>query len=194
MHLGKGPTVEKPVVICHFPLSYPILPQFFIKVVCLFINLLWMCAFSMVVPLYPICPISPRSMSHFTPGCPKSPQRLKLRVSKIINYTKWHDVEVTRNAPLLHSSNIYSHCTVLWSWLGLSLDKIYKKLQGIFPAFGIAKMSHFSPVSPTPVKPPVLKKKMFNWRINIRQKFQRNSHANSTFIFGIFFQQWYTPP
>ena len=38
--IGKGPTVEKPVVICHFPLSYPILPNSFIKVVCLFINLL----------------------------------------------------------------------------------------------------------------------------------------------------------
>ena len=24
--IGKGPAVEKSVVICHFPLSYPILP------------------------------------------------------------------------------------------------------------------------------------------------------------------------
>ena len=43
---------------------------------------------------------------------------------------------------IIHSS-IYSHCTVIMTWL----DKIYTKLQGIFP--GIAKMSHFSPVSPT---------------------------------------------
>ena len=64
-----------------------------------------------------------------------------LRDSKVINYTKLHDVEVSTKCSIIHSS-IYSHCTVIMTWL----DKIYKKLQGIFP--GIAKMSH-SPLLPS---------------------------------------------
>ena len=121
--IGKGPTVEKSVVICHFPLLYPILPNFFkIKVVCLFITPLSVCIFNG-------CPTLPH-LSHFTPlYVPLHPGLSqvtpKLRVSKIINYTKWHDVEVSQNAPLYTPVSIV---IVLWSWLGLTkYIKSYKE-------------------------------------------------------------------
>ena len=87
---------------------------FFFKLFSLFINLLFVCIFNG-------CPTLPH-LSHFTPlDVPLHPGLSqvtpKLRVSKIINYTKWHDVEVSQNAPLYTPVSIV---IVLWSWLGLT--------------------------------------------------------------------------
>ena len=95
---------------------------FFIKVVCLFISPLSVCIFNG-------CPTLPH-LSHFTPLDVPLHRGLsqvapKLRVSKIINYTKLHDVEVSRNAPLYTPVSIV---IVLWSWLGLTQNiKSYKE-------------------------------------------------------------------
>ena len=112
-----------------------------IKLFSLFINLLFVCIFNG-------CPTLPH-LSHFTPlDVPLHPGLSqvtpKLRVSKIINYTKWHDVEVSRNAPLYTPVSIV---IVLWSWLGLT--KYFQSYKESFLA--VANMSHFSPVSPTGV-------------------------------------------
>ena len=67
--IGKGPTVEKPVVICHFPLLYPILPNKKKKLfVCSSISFervhfQWLSHFTPSVPFHPArCPTSPRAV------------------------------------------------------------------------------------------------------------------------------------
>ena len=67
--IGKGPTVEKSVVICPFPLLYPILPIFFYYS-CLFVHhsfecvhFQWLSHFTPSVPFHPaLCPTSPRAV------------------------------------------------------------------------------------------------------------------------------------